>query len=92
MQVRDSVPLGNGHSIEFGASTWNPASESVRNRYDNPDGRFSPRGSSEIPLGDLEVIMVETAKRDLLDEVTAARIIEALAASITRRALAGTNP
>jgi len=85
MRVKDSVPMGNGHSIEFGEATWDPSTQSVRNRYDTPNGRFSPHGSSEIPLSDLVPILTETAKRDLLDIPSAAQIIEALSTSIIRQ-------
>ena len=85
MKVTDSVRLDERHSIEFGYATWDGTSMSVRDRWATSTGGFSPRSSSEIPLGCIPDIMIETAKRDLLDVQTTARIIEALAASIARR-------
>ncbi len=85
MKVTDSVRLDERHSIEFGYSTWDETSMSVRDRWATSTGGFSPRSSSEIPLGSIPDIMIETAKHDLLDVQTTARIIEALAASIARR-------
>jgi len=85
MKVTDTVRLDDRHAIEFGFSTWDEKSLSVRDRWATANGGFSPRSSSEIPLGCIPDIIIETAKRDLLDVQTTARIIEALAASITRR-------
>jgi hypothetical protein len=85
MNVTDKVQLSENHWIEFGHATWNPADLSVRDRWATRSGGFSPRSSSEIPLGSVPDIIIETAKRDLLDVPTTARIIEALVASIARR-------
>lgn len=84
MQVSDKKDLGNGHFIEIGDATWNPNATSVRNRYPTATGGFSPRSSSEIPLGDLEPIISMVADHDLLPPDAAAKIIESLAASIRR--------
>jgi hypothetical protein len=62
MTVIYREPLGDGHSIEVGFSTWDPNAISVRDRYDNSNGHFSPHSSSEFPLGDLsEIIRVVLA-------------------------------
>jgi hypothetical protein len=87
MNVAERVTLRPGHSIEFGTATWNPAVQSVRNRYDNDDGTFSPRGSSELPLPDLVHIIVQCAQRNLIPSVDAERMIGALVGSIARQAL-----
>lgn len=73
------------HSIEVGVSTWSADETSIRSRYDGPTGRFSPHGSSELPLYDLLPIMEVTARNDLLSIEDSAAIIEALAESIRRR-------
>ena len=86
MKVQDEVDLGNGHIIEIGQATWDDAETSVWNRYPTSNGGLSPRGSSEIPLADLNPILKAVADRDLLDLATTAQLIEALAASLTRRA------
>lgn len=88
MDVHDTIDLGNGHLIEVGASTWDPNSMSVRNRYPTTDGRFSPHSSSEIPLWDLEPLLSVVAKHDLLPPETAAKMIRSLAESIERQCTA----
>ena len=60
MDVEYTKPLGNGHSIEIGKSTWDPACRSIRNRYATANGGFSPHSSSEVPTGDM-VPMIATA-------------------------------
>ena len=85
MEVRDSVDLGDGHLIEIGDATWEESQTSIRNRYPTSTGGFSPRSSSEIPIGDIEPLTVALADRDLLDVSTCARILGALASSIARR-------
>jgi butyrate kinase len=87
MNVTDRVVLRVGHSVEFGNATWNPDVQSVRNRYDNEDGTFSPRGSSELPIPDLVHIIVESARRDIIEPEHAERMIGALIASIARRSI-----
>ena len=58
------------HTIEIGWSTWDSDQVSLRNRYDK-NGKFSPRGSSEIPLRDLPELMRVALER--LPEVVRAR-------------------
>ncbi len=38
MEVHISFDLGKGHKIEFGDSSWDPESFSVRNRYPTKNG------------------------------------------------------
>ncbi len=85
MEVRDRVDLGDGHLIEIGDATWDASQTSIRNRCPTSTGGFSPRSSSEIPIGDIEPLAIALANRDLLDISTCARILEALASSIVRR-------
>lgn len=84
MNVKDTVELGSGHFIEFGYSTWDPSQESVRNRYSTSTGGFNRFGSSEIPLDDIEGIVIETAKRDKLEKNEIVRIIKELLNSLER--------
>ncbi len=77
-----TVVLNKRDSIEFGGATLDTSARSVRNRYNNKDGIFSPRGSSEIPLRDLPTVVIETAKNDWLKPARARQVIEALEASI----------
>jgi len=85
MNVLEVVMIDEMHTIEFGNSTWNPEEMSVRNRFSTNRGNFSPHSSSEISFGDLELIMVEIARRDFLPINCTARIIQVLADSISRR-------
>ena len=85
MDVRDSIDLGNGHLIEIGGATWDEDTTSIRNRYPTSTGGFSPRSSSEIPIDDMEALVIAVGERDLLEVATCARIIEILSASISRR-------
>jgi hypothetical protein len=88
MQVDHSKTrvINHHHSIEVGQSSWDPTETSIRCRYDDPaTGRFSPHGSSELPLHDLHPLMEVAAQQDLLDSSECAAIIQALAASIQRQ-------
>jgi len=85
MEVRDKVDLGDGHLIEIGDATWDGSHTSIRNRYPTSTGGFSPRSSSEIPIGDIEYLTIALADRDLLDVSSCARILAALASSLVRR-------
>lgn len=73
------------HSIEVGISSWSESETSIRSRYDGQTGRFSPHGSSEIPIPDLRLIMEVAALNDLPSVADCGAIIEALTASIQRR-------
>lgn len=84
MNVEEQVDIEEGYSIEWGTSSWSDNALSVRNRYETSTGGFSPHSSSELPIGDLKHLVVESAKRDYIDPDTAARMIEELAASISR--------
>jgi len=77
--------LSPDHSIEVGTSSWDEGETSIRSRYDGPTGRFSPHGSSELPLYDLRPILEVAGQNDLLSSADCAAIIEALAASIRRQ-------
>lgn len=78
--------INHRHSFEVGQSSWDPAETSIRCRYDGAaTGRFSPHGSSELPLHDLQPLMEVAAQHDLLDVAECAAIIQVLAASIQRQ-------
>lgn len=85
MNVEKHVDLGDGHSIEVGASTWSSTSRSVRNRYQTASGGFSPRSSSEVPMGDLVPMLTLVAQCDELSIGQCAAIIKALSESIARQ-------
>lgn len=82
MKVKEREPMGEGHSIEWGDSSWDDGAVSVRNRYENSSGRFDPHSSSEIPIGDLRHIVIESAKRGYIDDNEALEMIKELAASV----------
>ena len=86
MNVQHSLPLGNGHSIEIGQSTWNPQGErSIRDRWTKPGGGFSNTQSSELPIASLVALVSFAAQHDELSAAEASEIIAALAASIKRQ-------
>jgi len=85
MDVEDRIEISDNHAIEWGTATWSDTAKSIRNRYDTESGRFSPRNSSEFSFDDLERLIVESAKRDHISPDMAARMIEELAASISRQ-------
>jgi|GEM_PF-1001260 len=95
MIVKDTVRVEGEprYRLEFGISTWteNQSSknqtESVRNRYDTEEGRFSPHGSSEIPLGDIPLIITECLKRDKIPLSDMLEILHEVSNSINRRTL-----
>ena len=85
MKVEYQNNCGGGHSIELGKATWDDKSRSVRNRYETPNGGFSPHSSSEIPIDDVVDIVEFAAKYDELSAAQCAHIIKALADSIQRQ-------
>ncbi|AXG70582.1 hypothetical protein KORDIASMS9_02822 [Kordia sp. SMS9] len=76
MKVDRIIELGNGHKIEFGTSTWNDNTLSVRNRYPTSTGGFSPRSSSEIPIEDIPIIITSTIENGYLEKEDIIRIME----------------
>lgn len=85
MNVHDVVDLGENHLIEFGEATWDNQQPSVRNRYPTSTGGFSPRSSSELPIGDVCPIVVETLRRDLLSTEETMLILQGAVDSVRRR-------
>nr|CAP47606.1 putative integron gene cassette protein [uncultured bacterium] len=88
MEVRRTIDLGDGHSIEVGTPTWDDSGTqtSIRSRYPTANGGFSPRSSSEIPLGDVRHIAIAAADDDLLSQQEIAEIMRALSESLLRSA------
>ena len=89
MNVQDSIPLDERHSIEWGGATWDEADPSIRNRYATASGGFSPRSSSEIPLGDLEHLVVKSAERGHLSVEMMSSMALALVQALAKKASAG---
>lgn len=87
MKVERERDLGGGHRIEIGDSTWDSgADRSVRDRWPTVTGGFNPHSSSEVPMRSLMPMLTFVAEHDELSVAECAAIIEALAASIRRRA------
>jgi len=76
MKVEKKIELGNGHSIEFGRATWDERSVSIRNRYPTSTGGFSPRSSSEIPIEDVKIIVMESVRNGYLPDSQLIEIAE----------------
>ena len=77
MKVEKTIDLGDGHKLEFGKSTWDKDTKSVRNRYPTANGGFSPRSSSEIPIHDVEIITIQSIENNYLNSDTIVNIKDA---------------
>jgi hypothetical protein len=83
MKVLEEINHPNlpNHTIQFGISTWtesnpvNMQTESVRRAVYNSDGKFSPHGSSEIPLEDFPFIISECVKRGKISRWTLLKML-----------------
>ena len=53
------------HTVQIGQSSWDDSEISIRNRYDR-NGHFSPRSSSEIPIGDIPLLVAISIREKLL--------------------------
>ena len=86
MQVEHVKNVVPGHTIELGKATWDLASaRSIRDRWDGPNGHFSPHASSEIPLESLVPLLEFAAEKNELSVSECAQIMVALAESIKRQ-------
>ena len=54
MKVISKKIVQEDHILEFGISTWDSDSYSIRNRYNFANGRFNRASSQEIPVEVLE--------------------------------------
>jgi hypothetical protein len=85
MQVEWQVELGEGHRIEGGRASWGGGrSRSIRNRYATRNGGFSPRSSSELPIGDVELLVIHASQHGELTNLQRAHIIQHLSEDMTR--------
>lgn len=83
MDVKDRVQDSEGHSIEWGAATWNPNDLSIRNRYDNVDsGKFNRSGSGEIPWKDFNLMINHSISRGKFSKEELAEILVSIAANL----------
>ena len=93
MRVLESFPHPslNNHEIQIGVSTWtenNPVddqSESIRRAVYNEDGKFSPHGSSEIPIEDMTLLIRACIQRDRISRQELSDILEDITASMQRQ-------
>lgn len=93
MDVTEEFPHPNlrNHFIQFGTSTWTEneisanQSNSIRRAVYSQEGRFSPHGSSEIPIEDMGLLFRECVSRDLISVEELNNILNEIIASIQRR-------
>ncbi len=82
-------PEHENHFIQFGISTWTEnkleQTESIRRAVYNEDGKFSPHGSSEIPLEDMGLLIRACIVRDKISVEEMADILKDISESIKRR-------
>lgn len=77
MDVKSKTKRNNGHSIEWGNSTWDENEKSIRNRYDNTEtGRFNKSGSGEIPWNDFKQMISESIKGNEFSNAELAEILK----------------
>ncbi|MES2380961.1 MAG: hypothetical protein V4538_07965 [Bacteroidota bacterium] len=93
MKVREAFPhpsLDN-HEIQIGVSTWtenNPVdeqTESIRRAVYNEEGKFSPHGSSEIPIEDMTLLIRACIQRDRIGLQEMSDILNDISASMERQ-------
>lgn len=77
----ETHPEFPNHYIQLGISTWtqnlpaNEQEESIRRAVYNPDGVFSPHGSSEIPVSDMPLLINTCIKHDKIKKRDLVKII-----------------
>ncbi len=80
------------HFIQFGISTWtenevvSEQTESIRRAVYNEDGKFSPHGSSEVPIEDMTLLVRACLQRDKLSINEMTDILSDISESIRRQA------
>lgn len=83
MNVKDKFNNGNGHSLEWGESTWDPKDFSIRNRYDNTTtGKFNKAGSGEIPWEDFKLMIKQSILKGKLNNSEIAEILTDIAKTL----------
>ena len=82
MDVKDKLTINDNHSLEWGKSTWNPANLSIRNRYNTEEGKFNHAGSSEIPWGDFNLMIIESLKRNKFSKDEVSNLLKSIAETI----------
>jgi hypothetical protein len=93
MIVTEEFPHPNlrNHFIQIGISTWTEdelsadRTNSIRRAVYNQEGKFSPHGSSEMPIEDMGMFFRECVIRDLISVDELNIILSEVEASIQRR-------
>lgn len=85
MNVRITKVLSPEHSLEFGDATYDNVSPVIRNRYDNANGVFSPRASSEVPLEDFVEMCRFAGEEDIFSTPELAVMLKYLSESLSRQ-------
>lgn len=84
-------PSLDNHEIQIGVSTWtennplNEQTESIRRAVFNEDGKFSPHGSSEIPIEDMTLLIRACIQRDRISRQEMSDILNDITASMQRQ-------
>lgn len=79
------------HFIQFGISTWteneleSEQSESIRRAVYNEEGKFSPHGSSEVPIEDMALLIRACIQRDKISIGEMTNILSDISDSIRRQ-------
>lgn len=79
------------HFIQFGISTWTQneprenQTNSIRRAVYSSQGRFSPHGSSEIPIEDMAMLFRECLRRDMITINDMNNILDEISNSIQRQ-------
>lgn len=93
MKVTESFPHPslNNHKVQIGVSTWTEnkpveeQSESIRRAVYNAEGKFSPHGSSEIPIEDMPMLIRSCIQRDKISRQELTYILDDITASMQRQ-------
>ena len=80
------INIDDYHSIEFKSSSWDDNEISIRNRYNQDNGRFDRSSSSELTFIDLHRLTVETLKRDYFNEQQCVVLLREIAEALDRKA------
>lgn len=82
MKVNKTIDLGHGHKIEIGLASWDNTKTSIRNRYPTASGGFSPHSSSELPIEDLPILIIEAINNGLINKSDLKNIINTAVKSL----------
>jgi hypothetical protein len=81
----ETIVIDDYHSIEFKISSWDENEISIRNRYNQDNGRFDRSSSSELSFADLHRLTIETLKRDYFNEQECIELLKEIAATLDRK-------